>query len=199
MKNDKALEDRFMTRAEVAELFHVSPSTVTRWAEAGKLPSVKTLGGHHRYETKAVLELARQFIKEEISMEKVVFDVPSMYGDHHVVEVRRLLLDLPGVETVDASSAFQAVEVSFDPAKVSADQLHARLQEAGYMEGLSTPVEASTAASETNGQQKSFFRHTAASEQTRNVVSFAQQVVSGGRPLWPCPGMGVIKINNVER
>ncbi len=38
------LGDRLLTRAEVAGLFQVSPSTVTRWAEAGMLPSVRTLG-----------------------------------------------------------------------------------------------------------------------------------------------------------
>ena len=37
-----------------------------------------------------------------------------MYGDHHVVEVRRLLLEMPGVTDVYASSSFQVVEVAFD-------------------------------------------------------------------------------------
>ena len=40
-------------------------------------------------------------------MNKVTIDLPSMYGDHHVQEVRRLLFDLDGVEEVYASSAFQ--------------------------------------------------------------------------------------------
>lgn len=38
-----------MTPAEVAHAFHVDPKTVTRWARAGKLRSVQTLGGHRRY------------------------------------------------------------------------------------------------------------------------------------------------------
>ncbi|MSV54368.1 MAG: BldC family transcriptional regulator [Actinobacteria bacterium] len=38
-----------MTPAEVAALFRVDPKTVTRWAEAGKLSAVRTLGGHRRY------------------------------------------------------------------------------------------------------------------------------------------------------
>ena len=38
-----------MTPAEVASLFRVDPKTVTRWAEAGKLTAVRTLGGHRRY------------------------------------------------------------------------------------------------------------------------------------------------------
>lgn len=38
-----------LTPAEVAALFRVDPKTVTRWARAGKLPSIRTLGGHRRY------------------------------------------------------------------------------------------------------------------------------------------------------
>ncbi len=38
-----------MTPAEVAALFRVDPKTVTRWAKAGKLTSIRTLGGHRRY------------------------------------------------------------------------------------------------------------------------------------------------------
>jgi excisionase family DNA binding protein len=191
-KKDRASDDRLLTRVEVAELFKVSPSTVTRWAESGKLPSVKTLGGHHRYESKTVLELAKHLITEEIVMEKVVFDVPSMYGDHHVVEVRRLLLEMPGVETVYASSAFRAVEVDFDPTKVSADQIKAKLDQAGYLGELSVPVETSKAVSQ-NGAQKPFMRHTTAYEQGQRAVSFAQTVPYSTRPLWSCPGMGVIE------
>ena len=38
-----------MTPAEVAALFRVDPKTVTRWADAGKVTAVRTLGGHRRY------------------------------------------------------------------------------------------------------------------------------------------------------
>jgi excisionase family DNA binding protein len=42
-------EDVLLTPAEVAALFRVDPKTVTRWAKAGKLSSIRTLGGHRRY------------------------------------------------------------------------------------------------------------------------------------------------------
>ena len=42
-------EDTLLTPAEVAALFRVDPKTVTRWARAGKLTSIRTLGGHRRY------------------------------------------------------------------------------------------------------------------------------------------------------
>ncbi|WP_446566379.1 BldC family transcriptional regulator [Trueperella abortisuis] len=45
-----------MTPAEVAALFRVDPKTVARWADSGKLPSIRTLGGHRRFPRKEVLE-----------------------------------------------------------------------------------------------------------------------------------------------
>jgi excisionase family DNA binding protein len=56
-------DDALLTPAEVAALFRVDPKTVTRWAKAGKLSSIRTLGGHRRYradEVKRFLEGARQ-------------------------------------------------------------------------------------------------------------------------------------------
>ena len=41
--------ESLLTPAEVAALFRVDPKTVTRWARAGKLTSLRTLGGHRRY------------------------------------------------------------------------------------------------------------------------------------------------------
>lgn len=42
---------------EVAAMFRVDTKTVLRWAHDGKLPSVRTLGGHHRFPAAAVHEL----------------------------------------------------------------------------------------------------------------------------------------------
>ena len=41
--------EKLLTPAEVASMFRVDPKTVTRWAKAGKLSSIRTLGGHRRY------------------------------------------------------------------------------------------------------------------------------------------------------
>ncbi len=46
--------DELLTPAEVAALFRVDPKTVTRWAKAGKLASIRTLGGHRRYRASEV-------------------------------------------------------------------------------------------------------------------------------------------------
>jgi excisionase family DNA binding protein len=55
-------QENLLTPAEVAALFRVDPKTVTRWAKAGKLTSIRTLGGHRRYkesEVKALLKTIR--------------------------------------------------------------------------------------------------------------------------------------------
>jgi excisionase family DNA binding protein len=45
---------------QVAEILHVSPKTVARWAKEGKLPYMRTLGGHRRYDPAAINALAEQ-------------------------------------------------------------------------------------------------------------------------------------------
>jgi excisionase family DNA binding protein len=49
--------EALLTPAEVAAMFRVDPKTVTRWAKAGKLSSIRTLGGHRRYRESEVREL----------------------------------------------------------------------------------------------------------------------------------------------
>ena len=51
----------YFTRAEVADLFEVSPNTVSRWVRGGKVPSVLTPGGRRRYPLEAIIRLVREF------------------------------------------------------------------------------------------------------------------------------------------
>jgi excisionase family DNA binding protein len=44
----------YLLASEVAAIMHVSPKTVSRWAKEGKLPHLKTLGGHRRYPERAI-------------------------------------------------------------------------------------------------------------------------------------------------
>lgn len=48
-----------LTPSEVAALFRVDPKTVTRWAKAGKLTPIRTLGGHRRYRKSEVENLLK--------------------------------------------------------------------------------------------------------------------------------------------
>ena len=57
MSNFSRDHETLLTPAEVASLFLVDPKTVTRWAKAGKLTAVRTLGGHRRYRQSEVQSL----------------------------------------------------------------------------------------------------------------------------------------------
>jgi len=54
-------QEKLLTPAEVAALFRVDPKTVTRWAKAGKLSAIRTLGGHRRYREAEVRHLLDHF------------------------------------------------------------------------------------------------------------------------------------------
>jgi copper chaperone CopZ len=109
-----------------------------------------------------------------------------------VVEVRRLLFEVDGVESINASSAFHMVEIGYDTDKTSEDALRQVLDDAGYLAELEVPLESGKPAIETDGER--FFRHTEAFETVADVISFGQDVAPSGRPLWPCPGMSALRM-----
>jgi copper chaperone CopZ len=131
-------------------------------------------------------------------MEKnITYNTPILFGDHHVLEVRRILQELPGVKDVYASSAFRIVEVEFDDEQITEEQITEMLEAAGYLGDWTAPSESGVAAVLETDRALTYFRHTEVYETTRRVVSFAQRVKYSGRPLWNCPGFGVIK-NTME-
>ena len=121
-------------------------------------------------------------------MEQITLHLPAMYADHHVVEVRRILLQMPGVADVYASSAFQSAEITYDPQQVGPEAINQALEDAGYQGELPIPVESDQPVGGGNGK-KVYYRHTSVYENTRSTVSFSHQVSYSGRPLWPCPGV----------
>ena len=123
--------DNLLSRAEVAQMFNVSPSTVTRWADEGKLACVRTLGGHRRYRKEGIVRLLRTLSKET-SVETIVLGIPRMYGDHHAIAVRQMLVQTPGIQDVWASAAFQRAQIKFDPDVIQSSQIILRLIDAGY-------------------------------------------------------------------
>ena len=52
--SDRTENERLLTPSEVAQMFRVNPKTVTRWARAGKISTVRTLGGHRRFRAEEV-------------------------------------------------------------------------------------------------------------------------------------------------
>lgn len=56
MPNNDDLDapELLLTPSEVAAMFRVNPKTVTRWARAGKLTAIRTLGGHRRFKASEI-------------------------------------------------------------------------------------------------------------------------------------------------
>ncbi|GAA3246614.1 MULTISPECIES: BldC family transcriptional regulator [Pseudonocardia] len=57
-------EERLLTPGEVAGLFRVDPKTVTRWASAGRIGSIRTPGGHRRFRESEVRGLLADLTSE---------------------------------------------------------------------------------------------------------------------------------------
>jgi excisionase family DNA binding protein len=55
-----SLHGRLLRTREVALLFQVSERAVTDWARRGRIPSVRTPGGHRRYPADEVWALLRR-------------------------------------------------------------------------------------------------------------------------------------------
>ena len=75
----------FLARSEVARLFHVSPVTIVRWAEQGKLPSQLTLGGQRRYPRKGTLAV----LSEVTQVARASRRTESPTGERGRVSTRR--------------------------------------------------------------------------------------------------------------
>jgi copper chaperone CopZ len=78
-------------------------------------------------------------------MGRVTLKAPAMYADHHVLKVRETLYALDGVQDVLASSAWQAVVVSYDDNKIEPAAIEDALSEAGYGSDKTTPILAESA------------------------------------------------------
>ena len=64
MRQPKPSEPKHLTASQAAALLQVSPKTVSRWAKEGKLPFLKTLGGHRRYPEAKIRELVATLREE---------------------------------------------------------------------------------------------------------------------------------------
>lgn len=65
---------RLMTPGEVAAVFRVDPKTVSRWAAAGRISSIRTPGGHRRFpesEVRALLEQGRTLTTSPVASTQI--------------------------------------------------------------------------------------------------------------------------------
>ncbi|PKW12996.1 BldC family transcriptional regulator [Saccharopolyspora spinosa] len=57
-------QEQLLTPGEVAALFRVDPKTVTRWATAGRIGSIRTPGGHRRFRESEVRTLLAELTND---------------------------------------------------------------------------------------------------------------------------------------
>jgi excisionase family DNA binding protein len=50
--------ESFLHSSQLADILHVFPKTIARWAKDGRLPFQRTNGGHRRYPEQAIGQLA---------------------------------------------------------------------------------------------------------------------------------------------
>ena len=60
-------KDALLTPAEVAAMFRVNPKTVTRWARAGKITAIRTLGGHRRFRASEIRRCLEQMESDTLA------------------------------------------------------------------------------------------------------------------------------------
>ncbi len=65
MAGKESTGEELLTPAEVAAMFRVNPKTVTRWARAGKISAIRTLGGHRRFRASEIRGLLVQETEHE--------------------------------------------------------------------------------------------------------------------------------------
>ena len=70
-------EREYLRVAEVAKAFHVSPKTVARWADEGRIPFVLTLGGHRRFPRKEIEALLPKMHADGNAMSSATGDSPG--------------------------------------------------------------------------------------------------------------------------
>ncbi len=56
------MNHRYIATSDVARMLHVHPKTVSRWAKEGRLPFIRTLGGHRRYPKIEIERLAQSLV-----------------------------------------------------------------------------------------------------------------------------------------
>ena len=66
--DDYGAQDALLTPSEVAAMFRVNPKTVTRWARAGKITAIRTLGGHRRFRASEVRRYLAEAEHAEVEM-----------------------------------------------------------------------------------------------------------------------------------
>jgi len=120
-------------------------------------------------------------------VEKFTLELPMMYGDHHVVEVRHILNALPGVINIRASAARRRAELDYDAEQISAEAIKDALRGRGYSEADTLPP----VSPRTKGITDYAVGPGGAEE-------FVERVPAWGGAFGPCPGFEVLHPGEVH-
>lgn len=111
-------------------------------------------------------------------MPRLTLQLPGLYGDHHVVEVRALLSALPGVQPVMVSAAWQAVVLDYDPAQIGPGLIRQALRARGYTD-------------EPRGVPGSTSRTQPSAGLGPGAIQALTPIIPTWSPPGPCPGFEI--------
>jgi copper chaperone CopZ len=121
-------------------------------------------------------------------MERLVMNIPALYGDHHTSAVRKLLEPMEGIAEILASPASHKLVVKYYPTVVTEEEIVSKLAGQGYIADAPETAFATPLGERTG-------RHTAILAGTHESMAFAEQSPTlQGRALWPCPGFEIQRI-----
>ncbi len=103
-------KEEWLTPAEVAAQFHVSPITVRNWANSGKLKTTVTPGGHRRFNKQSVKEFAVARNATGDGKPQTKLKILIVDDDSEVAELLATLirLHIPHAEYLFAVDGFEA-------------------------------------------------------------------------------------------
>lgn len=125
-------------------------------------------------------------------MKEVKFDFQMLFGDHHVLEIKRILSEVEGVKESFISSAYNFIKIEFDENATSEEALKTLFEDAGYTGDLGFEVE--EFAVDPGNSNKKHFRKSVLYGQTGMTQGFKQNVTKTSRANWPTPGMGKLEV-----
>jgi len=120
--------DNLLTIKEVSEILRVSVRTLERWDDAGKLPAIKTVGGHRRF-------------KQE--------DIDTFLGNESDKPEKTIYKHFNGLDSV--SKRLNAYIITKDSVQFAFEQETGPKQEVKHLVGVDTGINA--LASLSDGQQ----------------------------------------------
>ena len=104
---------RLYTTHDVAKLLGVTPITVIRWIEGGKLKCFTTVGGHRRIEHDALVQFAQSYnlpwLGDEELQKRREYVILAVDDEPDALEVLRdMLTTLPDVRLIEVTNSFSA-------------------------------------------------------------------------------------------